>query len=142
KVTTWLERAHALGSPTLRFHSGFYRSEIDGSAEIIKQEREYMLTTLRAVAPLAAERNIRIAIENTSDYIADEFLVIFEELQAPNVGIYLDITNPQVIYDEPVSAISRMAPLAFGGDVKDFRLDSNWTADNFHRRGYTVTFVY
>jgi sugar phosphate isomerase/epimerase len=25
KVTTWLERARALGNPTLRFHSGFYR---------------------------------------------------------------------------------------------------------------------
>ncbi len=142
KVTTWLERAHALGSPTLRFHSGFYRSEIDGSAEIIELERQYMLATLRAVGPLAAERGIRIAIENTSDYLADEFLTIFEELSDPNVGIYLDITNPQVIYDEPVSAISRMAPLAVGGDVKDFKLESIWTADNFHRRGFKVIFQY
>lgn len=142
KVTTWLERAHALGSPTLRFHSGFYRSEIDGSAEIIEQERQYMLATLRAIGPLAAERGIKIAIENTSDYVADEFLTIFSELGDPNVGIYLDITNPQVIYDEPVSAISRMAPLAVGGDVKDFKLESIWTADNFHRRGFSVIFQY
>ena len=28
RVTTWLERADALGSPTLRFHSGFYRSDL------------------------------------------------------------------------------------------------------------------
>jgi sugar phosphate isomerase/epimerase len=101
-----------------------------------------MLATLRAVGPLAAERGIRIAIENTSDYLAGEFLTIFEELSDPNVGIYLDITNPQVIYDEPVSAISRMAPLAVGGDVKDFKLESIWTEDNSHRRGFKVIFQY
>jgi len=142
RVTTWLERAHMLGSPVLRFHSGFYRSDIDGSAEVIEAERQYMMATLRAVSPIAADYGMRLAVENTSDFVADEFLSIFSEVQLPNVGIYLDITNPLVIYDEPVAAISKMAPLAIGGDVKDFALESIWTEDNFHRRGFKVLFRY
>jgi 3-oxoisoapionate decarboxylase len=142
RVTTWLTRANALGSPVLRFHSGFYRSDIDGSAAAIEAERQHMLATLRVVGPLAADLGIRLAIENTSDFVADEFLTIFTELNAPNVGIYLDITNPLVIYDEPVAAISAMAPLAVGGDVKDFILESIWTEDDFHRRGFKVLFRY
>jgi sugar phosphate isomerase/epimerase len=142
RIKTWLERAHVLGSPILRFHSGFYRSDIDGSAEAIEAERQYMMATLRAVSPIAAGYGIRLAVENTSDFVAGEFLSIFDEVQLPNVGIYLDITNPLVIYDEPVAAISRMAPLAIGGDVKDFALESIWTEDNFHRRGFKVLFRY
>lgn len=141
RIKAWLERANVLGSPILRFHSGFYRSDIDGAAAI-EAERQYMMATLRAVSPIAAGYGIRLAVENTSDFIADEFLSIFEEVQLPNVGIYLDITNPLVIYDEPVAAISRMAPLALGGDVKDFALESIWTEDNFHRRGFKVLFRY
>ena len=141
RISFWLERANVLGSPILRFHSGFYRSDI-GGAEAIEDERQYMMATLRAVSPIAAGYGIRLAVENTSDFIADEFLSIFDEVQLPNVGIYLDITNPLVIYDEPVAAISRMAPLALGGDVKDFALESIWTEDNFHRRGFKVLFRY
>jgi sugar phosphate isomerase/epimerase len=142
RVERWLHRAQVVQSPLLRFHSGFYRGDTDGSAEVIEIERQYMIATLRQVAPVAADLGITLAIENTSDYLVDEFLSIFEEVAAPNVGIYLDITNPFVIWDDPVRAISKMAPLAIGGDVKDFAIESIWTDDNYHRRGYKVIFKY
>ncbi len=54
RIEGWLERAVAVGSPTLRLASGFYRAELAGQPDKIEAEREYVTQVLLRATPIAA----------------------------------------------------------------------------------------
>jgi sugar phosphate isomerase/epimerase len=142
RIERWLERAVACGSPTLRLASGFYRAELAGQPELIEAERRYVTEVLHAAAPIAAASGVRLVIENHSDFLVSEYEVIVREVGRDHMGIWLDLINPIMTFDDPFRAISVLAPLAVSGHIRDYELVSIQQPDHYHRRGFEVRYRY
>jgi sugar phosphate isomerase/epimerase len=142
RIEAWLERATALESPTLRLASGFYRAELAGNPELIERERAYVTEVLRAASEAAAVAGVRLILENHSDFTVDEYERIVADVGRERMGVFLDLINPIVTFDDPMRAIERLAPLAQSGHIRDFELRSIQQPDSYHRRGFEVLYRY
>jgi sugar phosphate isomerase/epimerase len=142
RILSWLERAVALGSPSLRLASGFYRAELAGEPELIAAERRYVTSVLREAAPAAADAGVRLVLENHSDFTIDEYEDIVADVGADRMGVFLDLINPMVTFDDPLRAIVRLAPHAQCGHIRDLELRSIQQPDAYHRRGFEVLYRY
>ncbi|HSL10331.1 MAG TPA: sugar phosphate isomerase/epimerase [Actinomycetota bacterium] len=142
RVRGWVERATALRSPTLRVASGFYRADLAGRPALIDAERRYVTAVLTEAAPAAVAAGVRIVLENHSDFTVDEYETIVADVGVDRMGVWLDLINPLVTFDDPFRAIVTLAPHASSGHVRDFELRSIQQPDGYHRRGFEVLYRY
>ena len=122
RIREWVERAAALESPSLRLVSGFYRAELAGQPELIEAERRYVSEVLMQASENARATGVRLLLENHSDFTVDEYERIVQDVGRDRMGVFLDLINPVVTFDDPMRAIERLAPLASSGHVRDFEL--------------------
>jgi sugar phosphate isomerase/epimerase len=142
KIHAWVERAAALESPSLRLVSGFYRAELAGQPELIDAERRYVTAVLAQASANARAADVRLLLENHSDFTVDEYEHIVHDVGRERIGVFLDLINPIVTFDDPLRAIERLAPLASSGHIRDFELRSIQQPDHYHRRGFEVLYRY
>jgi sugar phosphate isomerase/epimerase len=141
RIASWVQLAEWIGSPFVRVSSGFYRNELMGDPGAIAAEQRYVTDTLRrAVEDVPGE--VAILLENHSDFTADEYAEIIAGVGGDRVGVFLDLINPISALLEPLPVIRRLAPLAPAGHAKDFRIESRYVEDRFHRRGFDVQWCY
>ena len=142
RIRGWLERASALASPTLRLASGFYRAELAARPDLIEEERRYVTAVLLGARDDAEDAGVRLVMENHSDFLVTEYEQIVHEVGTDHVGVFLDLINPIMTFDDPFRAIEVLAPLARNGHVRDFELNSVHQPDRYHRRGFDVRYRY
>lgn len=142
RIRAWLERATAIGSPTLRLASGFYRAELAARPDLIGAERRYVTEVLRSARDDAAAAGVRLVMENHSDFLVEEYEAIVGDVGTEHVGMFLDLINPIMTFDDPFRAIEMLAPLARNGHVRDYELRSVHQPDRYHRRGFDVRYRY
>ncbi len=142
RIHAWVERAAALESPSLRLVSGFYRAELAGKPELIEAERRYVSEVLARASDSARAAGVRLLLENHSDFTVDEYERIVRDVGRDRMGVFLDLVNPLVSFDDPVRAIERLGPLASSGHIRDFKLRSIQQPDHYHRRGFEVLYCY
>jgi sugar phosphate isomerase/epimerase len=142
RIHEWVERAAALESPSLRLVSGFYRAELAGKPGLIEAERRYVGEVLARASENARAAGVRLLLENHSDFTVDEYERIVRDVGPDRMGVFLDLINPLVTFDDPVRAIERLAPLASSGHIRDFELRSIQQPDHYHRRGFEVLYRY
>jgi sugar phosphate isomerase/epimerase len=141
RIRRWAALAETIGSPFARVSSGFYRNELLAFPERIAVEQRYLIDALRrAVAEVPGD--VQILLENHSDFTADEYVQIIDEVGSDRVAVFLDLINPISSLQDPLTVISRLAPLATAGHAKDFRIESRYVEDRFHRRGFDVQWCY
>lgn len=141
RVGRWVKQAQALGSPFARFSSGFYRSELWREPAKIAAEQRYIIDTLRRASE-ANTTGIRLLLENHSDFTPEEYVEIIEAVGSEHLGVFIDVINPISVLADPVETITRLAPFAPAGHVKDFRFASRYVPDRFHRTGFDVRWCY
>jgi sugar phosphate isomerase/epimerase len=142
RVKGWLERAVALESPILRVTSGFYRADLATQPGAIEAERVWVIEALQAALPDARDAGVTLALENHSDFTAGEYRSIAEAVGDDRVRVFLDVINPIAALEDPLPVVEALAPLAVGGHVKDFELESIQTEGGYHRRGFAVLYRY
>jgi sugar phosphate isomerase/epimerase len=142
RIAGWVERAIAMRSPTVRVASGFYRADLASRPDLIDSERRYVTAVLLDAAQAASAAGVRLLLENHSDFTVDEYEAILEEVGPDRVGVWLDLINPLVTFDDPFRAIARLAPHAQSGHVRDLELRSIHQPDGYHRRGVEVLYRY
>ncbi len=142
RVERWLDRAAVIGSPVLRVASGFYRAELAGRPDLIAAEADHVVAVLGESLDAAAGAGVRLLLENHSDFTAAEYLEIVDRLGRDRVGVFLDLINPVSSLEDPSSVVERLAPLAPAGHVKDYALVSDFAADGYHRRGWSLRWLY
>jgi sugar phosphate isomerase/epimerase len=142
RIHEWVERAAALASPSLRLVSGFYRAELADKPELIEAERRYVSDVLARASESASAAGVRLLLENHSDFTVDEYERIVRDVGRERMGVFLDLINPIVTFDDPMRAIERLAPLASSGHIRDFELRSVQQPDHYHRRGFEVLYRY
>jgi sugar phosphate isomerase/epimerase len=142
RARAWLERAVAVGSPILRVCSGFYRAELAGRPGAIDAERAWMVAALGGAVSDATAAGVVLAVENHSDFTAEEYITMLAELDDERVRVFLDLINPISAFEDPEPVVRRLAPMAVAGHVKDYELVSIPTDDAYHRRGFSVMWRY
>jgi sugar phosphate isomerase/epimerase len=142
RVHAWVERAAGLESASLRLVSGFYRAELAAQPELIEAERRYVSEVLARASENARAAGVRLLLENHSDFTVDEYERIVRDVGRDRMGVFLDLINPIVTFDDPMRAIERLAPLASSGHIRDFELRSIQQPDHYHRRGFEVLYRY
>jgi sugar phosphate isomerase/epimerase len=142
RARAWLERAVAIGSPILRVCSGFYRADLAGQPGAIEAERAWMVDALGGAVDDAAAADVVLAVENHSDFTAEEYVSMLLELDDDRVRVFLDLINPVSAFEDPEPVVRRLAPLAVAGHIKDYELVSIPTDDGYHRRGFSVMWRY
>ncbi len=78
----------------------------------------------RAITEYAADKGIKTMVENHGFLIqdSDRCAVLFNEVNHPNFGWLVDIGNFLCADDDPLRAVSRMAPHAIHAHAKDFHI--------------------
>jgi sugar phosphate isomerase/epimerase len=141
RIRAWAQLAETLGSPFVRVSSGFYRNELLAHPERIAVEQQYVTDALRrAVDDVPGD--VQILLENHSDFTSEEYTQIIEGVGSDRVAVFLDLINPISALQDPLPVIRRLAPLAPAGHAKDFRIESRYVEDRFHRRGFDVQWCY
>ena len=110
-LTRVLNICKALGSDTMRVFSsigGDVREEIKQAAIDFKQ-----------IVPLCIDYGIRIAYENHEYESSREIMGVVNEVNSDYVGTHIDVGNSMMIWEEPVEAITAMAPKAVSSHFKD-----------------------
>lgn len=141
RLRRWMRLAGLIGSPFVRVSSGFYRNELLAFPERIAAEQRYLIDTLRrAVEVLPGDT--QILLENHSDFTGEEYIEIIRRVDSERVRVFLDLINPISALQDPLAVVGQLAPLAPSGHVKDFRIESRYVEDRFHRRGFDVQWCY
>lgn len=122
QLSAMLRAAALLGSPVVRCFLGSQEERLgpvplrDHLAECVR--------TLRAVAPLAKELGVRIAVENHGgvDLLARELRDLVEAAGPATVGVCLDTGNPAYAAEDPLLTTEILAPYVVTTHVRDTKI--------------------
>ena len=99
--------------------------------DVIEQMKSFA-TRLRSSAPAAQNTGIKIAVENHCDSFSEEILWLLDRVNHPAVGACIDTVNALMVMEDPMQAISNLAPRAFTNHFRDDRIE-------FQRYGFKLT---
>jgi sugar phosphate isomerase/epimerase len=122
QLSDMLRAAQIVGSPVVRCFLG---SQADRQGAVpFRQHLDECVRTLRAVAPLARDLGIKVAVENHGgvDLLARELRWLVEEVGFDAVGVCLDTGNPTWGGEDPVVTTEVLAPYVISSHVRDSRV--------------------
>ncbi len=110
-------RAQAMGSPLVRALLASDRAHFPPGT--VEQHMDTAIRVLKAVRTQAMEAGLKIAIENHKDLHAWETREVIETAGKEFVGSYLDTGNPVFIFEDPMTTIDTLGPLAVTVHLRD-----------------------
>lgn len=120
-----LPQARLLGAKTVRcVISGILCGDRRplGGLEGWRRHLEATLQTLKQIAPLAEDYDIRIGIENHQDATSADLIWLCEGVGSPNIGVTLDTGNPLAVGEDPVIFAKKILPYLVHVHLKDYRM--------------------
>jgi sugar phosphate isomerase/epimerase len=118
--------ARAIGANVMRIVGGSRRTRPASFA----QHKRRLGSMLKKLLPVAQDQGVVMAMENHIDLTADEMVDVISTLDSPWLGVCLDTGNNLRLFEDPLVAAAKLAPLARathikdiavrGGDPKDF----------------------
>lgn len=101
----------ALGADRMRVYSS-----VGGN---VKQELKQAAEDLRQVIGLCADYGVRIALENHEYEASQDVLEVVHKVNSEYVGTHVDTGNSMMVWEDPIEAITAMAPYAVSTHFKD-----------------------
>lgn len=113
-----VDLAEALGVKLMR-HDAYYWQNKYRSFDLSLPE---LAQNIREVADYAASKGIRTMVENHGFICqgSERMERLFNAVNHPNFGLLCDIGNFLCVDENPITAVSRVAPYAIHAHVKDF----------------------
>lgn len=112
-----IDRAKAIGSPIVRaLLASDRRGMPPGPAEM---HMETTIRILREVKSYVQDAGVKIAIENHKELQAWETRELIETAGKDFVGSYLDTGNPVFVFEDPMTTVEELAPLAVTFHLRD-----------------------
>jgi sugar phosphate isomerase/epimerase len=112
----WIEAAARLGHDLLRITAGSPASRGDEPAAVLV---ERLVGPVRRAADHAAERGVRLALENHGDLRVVDILDLFARVDRPNLGVCLDNVNLIRVGDDMADGTRALAPQTLLVQLKD-----------------------
>jgi 3-oxoisoapionate decarboxylase len=75
-----------------------------------------------AAAPVAERAGVRLCFENHTEAFSDEVLWVIHRADHPCVGACVDTNNSLMVGEDPLTAIRKLAPVAFTNHFSDHRI--------------------
>ena len=89
----------------------------------VKAQMQKFASQLKAAASAAEDAGVRIAVENHCDSFSEEILWLLDLVNRPVVGACIDTVNALMVTEDPMQAISNLAPRAFTNHFRDDRIE-------------------
>ncbi|MCL2189872.1 MAG: sugar phosphate isomerase/epimerase [Defluviitaleaceae bacterium] len=126
RIKKQVDIAAALGAPGMRHDATW------GVSNNLRQWRSFdmylpkLAEGIRAVAEYASTKGIRTMVENHGYFAQDSDRMerLVTTVAHPNFGLLCDMGNFMCADEDPVLAVSRIAPYVFHAHAKDFHLKS------------------
>jgi sugar phosphate isomerase/epimerase len=122
QLTEMLRAAEVVGSRWVRCFLGVQADRCGPMpwAQHLEETRR----VIRAVAPLARDLGIKLAVENhgDGDFLARELRCLVEEIGFDVVGVCLDTGAPAYAAEDPLLAAEVLAPYVLTSHVRDTRV--------------------
>lgn len=113
----WIDAAARLGHDVLRITAGSPASRGDEPAEVLV---ERLVGPVRRAADFAADRGVRLALENHGDLRVRDILELFERVDRPDtLGVCLDNVNLIRVGDDMAEGTLALAPHTLLVQLKD-----------------------
>jgi 3-oxoisoapionate decarboxylase len=117
--------AEKIGSDIAKISMDVHRPHpVCGSAfhpEVIPQLERIAKLALNA-APVAQNAGVRLCMENHTEAFSDEVIWVIHRVNHPFVGACVDTNNSLMVGEDPLTAIRKLAPLAFTNHFSDHRI--------------------
>jgi 3-oxoisoapionate decarboxylase len=110
-LTRVLNICKELGADTMRVYSS-----IGGD---IQEELKQAAEDFPRVTSLCAEYGIKIAFENHEFESSADILGVVHQVGSEYVGTHIDVGNSMMIWEDPIDAVTAMAPYAASSHFKD-----------------------
>ena len=81
---------------------------------------------------IAADYDIKMAIENHIDFTADEILQLLERVDSKYLGINFDTGNFLRLLDDPIKGMEKLAAYTYATHVKDLRVQRGVSPDEWY----------
>ena len=120
QLAAMLRAAALVGSPSLHVVLGG-RAERSGPVPLA-QHIDECVRVARAVAPLARDLGIKLAVENHGDLLARELAALVEAAGPDYVGVCLDTGNPALAAEDPVVTTEVLARYTVTSHIRDSRV--------------------
>ena len=117
ELVRWIDAAARLGQDVLRITAGSPASRGDEPAEVLV---ERLVGPTRRAADHAADRGVRLALENHGDLRVADILELFERVDRPaTLGVCLDNVNLIRVGDDMAEGTAALAPHTLLVQLKD-----------------------
>lgn len=125
-LRTALRASHLLGADVLRTYAST-PDVLEGAALLdymqpgggVDRDLERAVLTLRRLLPICADIGIRIAMENHEYETSAQMLSLVKAVDSEWVGLLVDTGNMMTVWEDPVAAVTAMAPFAISTHFKD-----------------------
>ena len=81
---------------------------------------------------IAADYDIKMAIENHIDFTADEILQLLERVDSPYLGLNFDTGNFMRLLDDPIKGMEKLAKHTLATHCKDLRVQRGVAPDEWY----------
>ena len=117
ELRRWIDTSQRLGHDLLRITAGSPASRGDEPAEVLV---ERLTAPMRRAADFAAERGVRLALENHGDLRVADIIELFERVDRPDaLGVCLDNVNLIRVGDDMADGTRALAPHTLLVQLKD-----------------------
>jgi sugar phosphate isomerase/epimerase len=117
ELRRWIDTAQRLGHDLLRITAGSPASRGDEPADVLIRR---LVAPMGRAADYAAERGVRLALENHGDLRVQDILDLFERVRRPDVlGVTLDNLNLIRVGDDMAEGTRALAPHTLLVQLKD-----------------------
>lgn len=117
-----IEYAGILGCDVVKLGMDLVRPRpIAGSKfdpRVMEMLKEAVCIISKGIGP-AQEIGARLAVENHCDTYSDEILWLLDEIDDETVGACIDTSNPIFVMEDPVEAVTKLAPRSYTNHFRD-----------------------
>jgi sugar phosphate isomerase/epimerase len=89
---------------------------------LVIPQLERVARLARAAAPVAQRAGVRLCLENHTEAFSDEVIWAIHRVDHPYVGACVDTNNSLMVGEDPLTAVRKLAPLAFTNHFSDHRI--------------------
>jgi sugar phosphate isomerase/epimerase len=92
---------------------------------------ERLTRMFKSAVKVAADYDIKMAVENHIDFTADEMLQLLENVNSPYLGLNFDTGNFLRLLDDPVKGMQKLAKYTYATHIKDLKVQRGAAPDDW-----------
>jgi len=85
----------------------------------------------RKAVKIAADYDIKMAVENHIDFTSDEILQLIENVDSPDFGLNFDTGNFLRLLDDPIKGMEKLAKHTYATHIKDLKVQKGVAPDEW-----------